>query len=189
MLWIQEAKAIHAHSIKDYATEADWYFKANEFKKAKYAILNNLVPTTLLSKNDDLGIRYLLKLDQSGQDGDGLIILSTYQSLKQLSQKVTFAIGNPVATNLVQHEIQTRLNDLKELKDRYTHSPDLLVFIKRLCGKLVRLSTRFDNEFFERLSNNTLSTQHTSTLSVEEFSQSFFTSFATQVQRQQDLIL
>ncbi|KAI9014481.1 nuclear protein 96-domain-containing protein [Phycomyces nitens] len=48
MLWIQEAKAIYAHSVKDYATEADWYFEANEFEKAKYAILNNLVPTTLL---------------------------------------------------------------------------------------------------------------------------------------------
>ncbi|KAI9009312.1 nuclear protein 96-domain-containing protein [Phycomyces nitens] len=181
-LWIQQAKAARAHLASDYGAEADYYFELNQFEEAKYIILNYLVPAHMFNDETGLVPLYLLKLDLPDQkDKEGHVLFKAYRLIGSLSNQIDGSIGHSEAIKTLKTDIKTMIDRLKEVQTNYSHANDLVFFVHRICGKLLRAAARFDDQFFlDQLLTTTPLTPEECQLSIKEFSRSFIASFIDQ---------
>ncbi|KAI7868568.1 nuclear protein 96-domain-containing protein [Spinellus fusiger] len=191
LLWIQEAKAVYAHSTKEYATEADYYFKMDEFDKAKHAILCYLVPTTLLHDQSDQALAYLKKLDQPDQpDTEGCILRTTFAALQTLPEQVRNALNHPSHREELRKEVDSMIDQLKGIKDRFPGASLLATLINRLCGRLLGLSARFHDHLHLGQLWETAPLPHKEGQDpVKHFSQCFLKSFTHRIQQHEKILL
>ncbi|KAL0095590.1 nuclear protein 96-domain-containing protein [Phycomyces blakesleeanus] len=180
--WLYQAKATRAHLAKDYATEADYYFEANQFSKAKYTIINHLIPAHMFNNENGLVSRYLSKLDLYGdKDNEGDILLNSYKLIESLPKKIDTAVDDPEATKLLKDDIHFTIKSLKEVQASCAHEDNLVFFIHRICGNLLKLAAGFnDHVFLEELITATPLTPEDCQLNIKEFSRCFLTSFINQ---------
>ncbi|CAO3595040.1 unnamed protein product [Absidia cylindrospora] len=148
--WITDSKALYALNHKRYDQEVEYYLEANEKTKARYAILNHMLPALFLDgKRTDTITTYLTRLTTIFPEDVDLqhtigILLNIHSILNDYPRIINQSSSSSAQLTTMVNELTLVIQKLTFLKES-THLPDSLLFSK-VAGQLISTGALFMND-------------------------------------------